>query len=141
MCMSVVVLSFFFFKQKTAYEMRISDWSSDVCSSDLVCRSRPAILRAATQKPERQPELNRQDDPSLSRVRLLKIQGSGRMESPTASMCMQTKFHNYRGIGGDHEVDRKSVVYGKSVSGRGDIGGRRIIKKKKKRISIRIQKE
>src|SRR3546814_3507526 len=30
---------FFFFKQKTAYEMRISDWSSDVCSSDL------AVLR------------------------------------------------------------------------------------------------
>src|SRR3546814_9213575 len=28
--------AFFFFKQKTAYEMRISDWSSDVCSSDLV---------------------------------------------------------------------------------------------------------
>src|SRR3546814_6072042 len=41
---------FFFFKQKTAYEMRISDWSSDVCSSDL--RSfpkrwaRPAVLNA-----------------------------------------------------------------------------------------------
>src|SRR3546814_8516018 len=30
------VFVFFFFKQKTAYEMRISDWSSDVCSSDLV---------------------------------------------------------------------------------------------------------
>src|SRR3546814_2485979 len=29
-------LFFFFFKQKTAYEMRISDWSSDVCSSDLI---------------------------------------------------------------------------------------------------------
>src|SRR3546814_14771894 len=29
-------MSFFFFKQKTAYEMRISDWSSDVCSSDLI---------------------------------------------------------------------------------------------------------
>src|SRR3546814_7829742 len=29
---------FFFFKQKTAYEMRISDWSSDVCSSDLALR-------------------------------------------------------------------------------------------------------
>src|SRR3546814_9631960 len=29
---------FFFFKHKTAYEMRISDWSSDVCSSDLACR-------------------------------------------------------------------------------------------------------
>src|SRR3546814_17422350 len=32
----VVVCIVFFFKQKTAYEMRISDWSSDVCSSDLV---------------------------------------------------------------------------------------------------------
>src|SRR3546814_11198972 len=31
----VVLCVFFFFKQKTAYEMRISDWSSDVCSSDL----------------------------------------------------------------------------------------------------------
>src|SRR3546814_4262883 len=30
-----LVFVFFFFKQKTAYEMRISDWSSDVCSSDL----------------------------------------------------------------------------------------------------------
>src|SRR3546814_6882298 len=30
-----MVIMFFFFKQKTAYEMRISDWSSDVCSSDL----------------------------------------------------------------------------------------------------------
>src|SRR3546814_3044364 len=29
-------MCFFFFKQKTAYEMRISDWSSDVCSSDLM---------------------------------------------------------------------------------------------------------
>src|SRR3546814_4520019 len=34
MC-SILLLLFFFFKQKTAYEMRISDWSSDVCSSDL----------------------------------------------------------------------------------------------------------
>src|SRR3546814_4112118 len=44
----VIFICFFFFKQKTAYEMRISDWSSDVCSSDLAgpkrptCRSRPA---------------------------------------------------------------------------------------------------
>src|SRR3546814_5804824 len=33
--MSMQSCGFFFFKQKTAYEMRISDWSSDVCSSDL----------------------------------------------------------------------------------------------------------
>src|SRR3546814_5296019 len=37
---------FFFFKQKTAYEMRISDWSSDVCSSDLALSSSwPASAR------------------------------------------------------------------------------------------------
>src|SRR3546814_8314496 len=35
----------FFFKQKTAYEMRISDWSSDVCSSDLGSRLRPRAQR------------------------------------------------------------------------------------------------
>src|SRR3546814_19012725 len=36
----ILVEWFFFFKQKTAYEMRISDWSSDVCSSDLLHRGR-----------------------------------------------------------------------------------------------------
>src|SRR3546814_9548145 len=35
-CLSYALCFFFFFKQKTAYEMRISDWSSDVCSSDLL---------------------------------------------------------------------------------------------------------
>src|SRR3546814_14338397 len=35
MSITTCFLAFFFFKQKTAYEMRISDWSSDVCSSDL----------------------------------------------------------------------------------------------------------
>src|SRR3546814_9744002 len=38
------MFSFFFFKQKTAYEMRISDWSSDVCSSDLVATRGQALL-------------------------------------------------------------------------------------------------
>src|SRR3546814_4541017 len=38
--MLVSFLVFFFFKQKTAYELRISDWSSDVCSSDLLLRGR-----------------------------------------------------------------------------------------------------
>src|SRR3546814_3213195 len=42
-CISFCLLFFFFFKQKTAYEMRISDWSSDVCSSDLyVAQAKPA---------------------------------------------------------------------------------------------------
>src|SRR3546814_4408388 len=38
---------FFFFKQKTAYEMRISDWSSDVCSSDLFSGSSNPLVAAA----------------------------------------------------------------------------------------------
>src|SRR3546814_17196307 len=37
----MVCVSLFFFKQKTAYEMRISDWSSDVCSSDLATHVNP----------------------------------------------------------------------------------------------------
>src|SRR3546814_2939433 len=37
-CYICIVIFVFFFKQKTAYEMRISDWSSDVCSSDLEVR-------------------------------------------------------------------------------------------------------
>src|SRR3546814_7490432 len=36
----LVYIVFFFFKQKTAYELRISDWSSDVCSSDLLIYAR-----------------------------------------------------------------------------------------------------
>src|SRR3546814_1149292 len=43
---------FFFFKQKTAYEMRISDWSSDVCSSDL---SRPDPAADAHREIHREP--------------------------------------------------------------------------------------
>src|SRR3546814_5933895 len=44
-----MVCVFFFFKQKTAYEMRMSDWSSDVCASDLLTvRDGEALARAAT---------------------------------------------------------------------------------------------
>src|SRR3546814_14612168 len=42
---------FFFFKQKTAYEMRISDWSSDVCSSDLVAETE--LARSEPGEPDR----------------------------------------------------------------------------------------
>src|SRR3546814_10004718 len=46
-----ILYCFFFFKQKTAYEMRISDWSSDVCSSDLTAVGRGKQLWAM-------PEMN-----------------------------------------------------------------------------------
>src|SRR3546814_2770586 len=40
----MLLIFFFFFKQKTAYEMRISDWSSDVCSSDLIVATVEEVL-------------------------------------------------------------------------------------------------
>src|SRR3546814_7830171 len=55
--MFLYLLFFFFFKQKTAYEMRISDWSSDVCSSDLKAEHRIGNKAVA-----RQPR--HQDSPS-----------------------------------------------------------------------------
>src|SRR3546814_20787666 len=58
------LLVFFFFKQKTAYEMRISDWSSDVCSSDLGDHAhRRGLSRpAGAQKGDEGTGLDRQGD-------------------------------------------------------------------------------
>src|SRR3546814_9594005 len=50
-----MIFGFLFFKHKTAYELRISDWSSDLCSSDLFSggqRQRIAIARALAMQPE-----------------------------------------------------------------------------------------
>src|SRR3546814_1800862 len=58
----VVFVLFFFFKQKTAYEMRISDWSSDVCSSDLKC----GLVPIATDVWEGWIFLNHQKQPEVS---------------------------------------------------------------------------
>src|SRR3546814_8944832 len=63
---------FFFFKQKTAYEMRISDWSSDVCSSDLA-RPSPAARRrspAPRQSAARSLRATREQDPCPDHLNL-----------------------------------------------------------------------
>src|SRR3546814_3461575 len=44
------ILVFFFFKQKTAYEMRFSDWSSDVCSSDLLPDPAPNLMASIMER-------------------------------------------------------------------------------------------
>src|SRR3546814_9739622 len=106
LCRVFAHLLFFFFKQKTAYEMRISDWSSDVCSSDL-SRRRPAASSPSSW---------------TARTRLRPPKRS-RPWWPTASM------RNER-AGGWRSRDRKSVAEGKSVSVRVDLGGRRHLKRK-----------
>src|SRR3546814_4364527 len=68
------MLVVFFFKQKTAYEMRISDWSSDVCSSDLRAAGRRALLDPAVRlcvRPE--PAGRLPADQRCHRCRLLRL--------------------------------------------------------------------
>src|SRR3546814_7399713 len=102
-------MCFFFFKQKTAYEMRISDWSSDVCSSDL--SAFPA-----------DPHLSACDAPAFW----------------DPAVCPQVIILGpaIAGIRGrpyfdpGHWADRKSVVSGKRVSVRLVLGGSHLLKKK-----------
>src|SRR3546814_6819457 len=64
----------FFFKQKTAYELRISDWSSDVCSSDLrlagqpLCQRTPCLAhhRLPRCRPNLYPAGNREQSPPVA---------------------------------------------------------------------------
>src|SRR3546814_1311196 len=60
-----VYVWFFFFKQKTAYEMRISDWSSDVCSSDLADQARPRLRADGHQKAGEAERIGEQPDPPV----------------------------------------------------------------------------
>src|SRR3546814_12836941 len=105
---------FFFFKQKTAYEMRISDWSSDVCSSDL-----RSVLSV-----------------QLIHIGVAFSTGCGRFlplcNKNREKLISEAKASN----GGEKpKIGRRRV--GKECVVRVDLGGRRIIKKKKKMKPIR----
>src|SRR3546814_6635893 len=64
-CFFVFIVVFFFFKQKTAYEMRISDWSSDVCSSDLAAARAGGAAGPARQRGGGHPVHARAQDGAL----------------------------------------------------------------------------
>src|SRR3546814_14277405 len=120
---------FVFFKQKTAYERRISDWSSDVCSSDLSDR-RPdrAGSRAVAERPRHREGIGRRSGrppPGLGG-------GPARLFA-----CLPRPGADGDGAerpaepgSGTRRRARKSVVQGKRVSVRVGLGGGRIIKKK-----------
>src|SRR3546814_7077346 len=76
----------FFFKQKTAYEMRISDWSSDVCSSDLSARQYPRrhLLPAADVRPLRLSGIVRRLQCGTGR--LFRLAGWQRSEEHTSEL-------------------------------------------------------
>src|SRR3546814_19137325 len=110
-------VGFFFFKQKTAYEMRISDWSSDVCSSDLdrvahrdrrIGLGAEQILERVAARAEGRVD-HRINQPRERRVCRLPIGGVDE---------------------GVDLIDRKSVVWGKSVSVRVALGCRGSFKQK-----------
>src|SRR3546814_18155728 len=108
--------------------MRISDWSSDVFSSDLVEKPAPGTAPFNLILPGRyilQPEV----------MKILETQEKGaggeiQLTDAMASMIGTQPFHGVTFDGRRFE-DRKSVVEGKSVSVSVAIGGRRILKKKK----------
>src|SRR3546814_5260077 len=100
---------FFFFKQKTAYEMRISDWSSDVCSSDLLAHH---FVHMSLPRPGRIRELlsmvSRVHSGHLDRAyplwRIYLIEG---IEDGRIAVYMKIHHSVVDGVGG---IDRKSVV-------------------------------
>src|SRR3546814_11600023 len=132
----MVLLEFFFFKQKTAYEVRISGWSSDVCSSDLVPSFsriifapmlRIAAAVASTSSPSSSPVIRLvpiASAPSI-RARWLVDLSPGTAKLPV------------KGPPAAIGKERKRVEQGKRVSVRVELGGRSIIKKKNQAKSRR----
>src|SRR3546814_10736526 len=119
-----VLLCFvFFFKQKTAYEMRISDWSSDVCSSDLPVqttkvsvigsinmlglakRVKVPILQAATSEVYGDPTQHPQTESYWGHVNPIGL----RSRYDEGKRCAETLFFAYHRQHGLNVKDRKST--------------------------------
>src|SRR3546814_13347992 len=109
--------------------MRISDWSSDVCSSDLQFLQRVVVQRCLA---DRMAETQVVGDRARDRTPVAPAHRHVVAQVPAGQRPKQVAGavdHPQPG-----EEDRKSVVEGKSVSVRVNLGGRRFIKKKKKKI-------
>src|SRR3546814_16319077 len=123
---------FFFFKQKTAYEMRISDWSSDVCSSDLEVAIGERVERECRgERAHRRRHLLGRH-PALGGAGLVILAHRRCAAIERLLLHLDDRHRDSR----RQEVhrnaaaqDRKSVVSGKSVSVRVDLGGRSTIQK------------
>src|SRR3546814_2035198 len=92
----------FFFKQKTAYEMRISDWSSDVCSSDLHECLRQAVRARLHRVFDAHAPLRTIAEQTLEQCLL--------MRGVDDQHLADTGQHQHAERVVDHRLDRKSVV-------------------------------
>src|SRR3546814_17170014 len=138
---TVSIFVCFFVKQKTAYEVRISDWSSDVCSSDLQeDQVRPAPrLRPCLQPRDRRfgDDIERGALPDMARAAVDRVE---HMRAAVARLVALGAEHEalqddarlaLEQLGQFDEIGRASCRE-RVVSVRVGLGGRRIIKKKKK---------
>src|SRR3546814_14411944 len=108
--------------------MRISDWSSDVCSSDLKVATPeavPGVVRQRRKEDALNGGVGAQGFRNLHRGGCLPLKA--RCQRAEAALSKEAV------VGRNAEADRKSVGSGKSVSVSVDTGGRRMLKKKNKR--------
>src|SRR3546814_13279450 len=120
--------------------MRISDWISDVCSSDLLSSALSRLIAVSENYPQLKSD-------GVVRDLMTQLEGTENRIATERGRYVQAvqeynlfirqfptvitaKIFGYDTM--ENYGDRKSVVYGKSVSVRLDLGGRRILKKKKK---------
>src|SRR3546814_10551892 len=106
----------FFFKQKTAYEMRISDWSSDVCSSDLSWSAKACPAKRIGSA-----------SAAIAHVGQLFISVELADHVEVADQLLADFVVHFHVPAGS-VIDRNSVVEGKRVSVRLELGGSRFIK-------------
>src|SRR3546814_12842533 len=104
--------------------MRISDWSSDVCSSDLGIRKGATPGASGVRGMDRHRDVNERKERITALANL-------QSRTPIPGSWAARSSATLRWAGTGSRRDRKSVVSGKSVSVRLDLGGRRILKKQK----------
>src|SRR3546814_13146701 len=113
--------------------MRISDWSSDVCSSDLKPRKKSLRERFLGRTPGKKSKTGRAVQDRMRKEGKLRENRRGDTEFKASN----DKWYPLKDADMAHktDADRKSVGKGKSLSVRVDLGGRRIIKNKNLRTS------
>src|SRR3546814_21182143 len=121
---------FFFFKQKTAYEMRISDWSSDVCSSDVNAESTDDAEDENGGRHNRRRNSQEHDEDADQRH--IEHDQHSIADEHAGNHAPEEMRAVANAPGPGNHPDRKSVGEGKNVSVRVYLGGSQFLKKKKK---------